>query len=397
MNFVVGENMIIWIYRFLNGFLRVKFYGEFPERILDISAKNLISIWNTQILPDGISAFLTVRDFLILSSHLSGMKIRLHIEKRYGAPFIFKRYKKRAGLLIGVLIFLLFLEYMTGFVWVIDVKGNKQTPQNEILKACKNIGIYEGVKISKINPKISSQKLLLEIDSLAWASLNIEGSRLTVNVTETKNNEDNKAYPCNLIANFDGIIKKMDIKTGNSVVKVGDTVKKGDVLVSGIIETAGGTRFVASKGDVFAVVNKSYTFKENYKKIAFTETGKVKNKYVVEVLGFKVPLFLGKETENYNFSYKIKSFSFLGEQIPVKIYKKSFRYTKKTVLNRDEKALKEILDERMKKTFEKEKLNEYKVISKEFEYKQDAITMSVVIETNKNISQQEKLLISTGN
>ena len=67
------------------------------------------------------------------------------------------------------------------------------------------------------------------------------------------------------MATADGIIKKMDIVSGNSVVKVGQAVKKGDLLVSGIIETVDGTRFVKSKGTVLATSEKEITLRENFK------------------------------------------------------------------------------------------------------------------------------------
>ena len=46
----------------------------------------------------------------------------------------------------------------------------------------------------------------------------------------------------------------MDITSGTSVVSVGQAVKKGDLLVSGIIETADVTRFVNSRGKVYAKI-----------------------------------------------------------------------------------------------------------------------------------------------
>ena len=47
---------------------------------------------------------------------------------------------------------------------------------------CSDMGIEIGTKKSKINPKQQRQVLLLKAEELSWASLNIEGSKLTINV-----------------------------------------------------------------------------------------------------------------------------------------------------------------------------------------------------------------------
>ena len=65
--------------------------------------------------------------------------------------------------------------------------------------------------------------------------------------------------PTNLKAAADGIIKRIDVTSGNCIVKVGDTVAKGDILVSGMEERADGTKFVHSAGRVTAVIEREVT------------------------------------------------------------------------------------------------------------------------------------------
>ena len=388
---------MIWLYRYFFGRLALRFYGEFPERILNLCAMNGITLWNSKFVNDGISANITVRDFYNLRDIMRGTGIRLHIQDKNGLPFLVSRYKKRPGLLVGAMIFMLILEILSGFIWMIDVEGNETVKQNEIISACEKIGIKTGMRAAVINSKSQREKLLLEMDSLSWAALNIEGSRLTVNVSEAKKEKVKENQPCNLKAEFDGIIKKIDVTAGNCVVKVGDAVKKGDVLVSGIIETVGGTRFVRSAGTVTAQVENSYTLEEKYEKKVLSETGRVKTKYVSELFNIKIPLFLGAETDTYNEISDVSQIKLFGKYLPIKLYKKQFRFTEEITLKRDENRLKSELEKQMEEIIKEEKTENYEIIKKEYIKTDEGISLRFTVSLRRNIAYSDFLLINTGN
>ena len=389
--------MVVWLYRFIFGRLSIKFYGDFPEKALNLCAENGITLWNSKFKEGSIIANITVKDFYILRYIFKGMGIRIHILHKSGLPFIINRYKKRPGLLIGAIIFIVILQILSSFVWVIDIEGNSITKTQDILNACEKIGIRTGMKVNDVHSKVQREKLLLELDSLSWAALNVEGSRLTINVTETKKEKNEDKKPCNLKAKSDGIIKKIDVTSGNSVVSVGDVVKKGDILVSGIIENVGGTRFVYSKGTVIAEVEKTFTLEEKYKKTVYTENGKSKTKEVLEVFGLKIPLFLGSETHTYKEVSDIKNYEFFGKTLPIKLYKKQFIYTEKTEITRDKEELVEILTEEMNNVIKKEKGENLKITDKDFTYQPDGVILKFKLKSYENIAYCDYLLINAGN
>ena len=139
--------------------------------------------------------------------------------------------KKRYGFLAGVILFFVILNLMSGYGWNICISGNKDVKSADIKASLKQIGIYEGVKISNIDPEVARNELLLKRSDLSWAAINIEGSKITVDVVETKKPDATDTAPSNLISTDDGIIKKIEVKHGVSMVKVGDTVKAGQVLM----------------------------------------------------------------------------------------------------------------------------------------------------------------------
>lgn len=384
---------MLWLYRFLMGYVTVLFSGDFCEKILNLTAKNRITLWDSRLTKKGIESNLLARDFKRLRAIIRKSEIKAHILKRKGLPFKTAKYNKRIGLLIGAVIFMAFLKVMSGFIWVIDINGNETVSSSQILSACKEIGIKEGVKRSSIHTKTDRERLLLKLDKLAWASLNIEGSRLGVNVTERKKNEADETAPSNLKATADGIIKKIDIVSGNCLVKTGDAVKKGDILVSGVIEKLSGTHFVKSQGTITAQTVEEIKLEGKYKTEKTINSGKQKTKNVLEIFSLKIPLFLGEEKGEFKTYKDTKSLSFLEKDLPLRIHSKTFYFYETYKLTYSKEQLKAELQKKLEKGLEKDS----SIIESNVTETTDGLILTALVSNTKNIALEEKMLISENN
>ncbi|MBE6749986.1 MAG: hypothetical protein E7560_02350 [Ruminococcaceae bacterium] len=382
------------IFRFLRGYLTVLFYGEYVERIFNFTAKNRISIWNSRLKKEGIECEILVSGFRKLPEIIKGSGIKVHIIHKKGLPFKIERYKKRIGIVLGLIFFILFIEVMSGFVWSVEIVGNKRVETEKISYALEQIGIKEGIRASSINPKINREKLLLEVEGLAWASINVEGSKIIVNVTETKEKEKDNSTAGNIKADSDGIIERIDVTVGNCLVKVGDTVKKGDVLVSGVMENASETRFVRATGEIFAKTSETLTFEEPFDKTLKTENGNKKEKCVLEIFTVKIPLFLGSEIKPYNSETEIKNLVLLGENLPIRLYKREFRFVDEIRVKNNQERVYEILEKRLDEKLQKEYESGYEITDKQFINEGDRIVLNAVVSSKKDIALYEPLLIS---
>ncbi len=382
---------MLYLYRYFKGYLEISVTGEKNEIFLNIAAKNGITIWNTHLIKKTITTNILIDDFRALRKLLRKKGIKVHILARKGLPFKSEKNKKRIGLYMGFILSLIFLEIMSGYIWVIDINGNQKIPDKEILSALSSIGIKEGIKIGKINPKRDRERLILLSNKISWSSLNIEGSRLTVNIREIGKKQDDKS-PANLKANSDGVIKKIDVTVGNCIVKPGDIVKKGDLLVSGIVEKGKETVFTKSKGEIIAEISADYSIFKPYKKTEMLETGRVKEKKVLEFFGIKIPLFLGKESDTYNSSTNTHHLKLSGNKIPIKIHTKKFYYTKSHTNLYKSEDLYTLLENEFEKKIETEKIGNYTIKSKDFLEEADGITLNITIVFEKNIATSEKML-----
>lgn len=389
--------MFIKIYRIFLGYLRIRFYGENREKMISLCALNGIHLWNSKPQKDGIESSISVRDFFLLRKIPALRKARVHILKKRGWPFVVNRYKYRYGILAGFILFFCIIGVLSSKIWIIDIVGNEKVSEAEILNACSNIGITTGIAKNSIYPKLEREKLILQLDNIAWASLNIEGSRLSVNVTEIDGKEEKDKSYSNLKADFDGIIEKLDIVSGTSVVRVGDAVKKGDLLVSGIIETADETTFVHSKGTVMAKTEHNVTLEENYRQKVNIPTGKTVKKTVVEFFGLKIPLYLGRESGSFESKSEVTTAKLFSQNLPIKIYKKTFIFGKEEEITYSDESLCQKLEKTLKEQQELIDCEKSEVVNKKFKKTETGISLTAVIKAKENIAYEDILLISAGN
>lgn len=389
---------MLWLYRFFNGYLLLEFSGEFSERILNLCAKNHITLWGLHCRKRKITGCISVGDFRRLRYIRRGKKIKVHILEKRGLPFFIKKYRKRTAFFAGIILFFLILNYLSGFIWTVRVSGNRNISDQEILKACQEIGVYEGMRKRGFDAKAEKERLLINSDSLAWSSMNIEGCVLTVNVTEIKNTkEKNDEVPTNLKAAGDGIIKKIDVKSGNCVVKVGDTVKKGDILVSGIIEGQTSTQFVHSSGAIIAKTEREITARADFNQTVCNKTGRESSKSVLSFFHIKIPLYLGKTSSPAKTETVIHKAELFGQRLPMSIISKKFYFTQNVKHTFSCEELEAQLSADINRQISDYGIDEYEVKDKKITQDDKGCEMTVIISAEENIAFQDILLFNSGN
>lgn len=127
---------------------------------------------------------------------------------------------------------------------------------------------------------------------IAWITVNVEGSRVTAILEEAVPPpavvED--GIPTNLIAGETGFITRVEVQNGNAVVKPGDSVLAGDLLVSGIMDNKmGESRLAHARGRVYAQVRERLEIFVPYEQRGYLLAGVARRRYLT-VFGVEIPL-----------------------------------------------------------------------------------------------------------
>ena len=192
-----------------------------------------------------------------------------------------------------------------------------------------------------------------------------------------------------------GIIVKVNAQNGTPLVKEGDIIKEGTVLVGGFLEGKyTGTRYVHANGEVTAKVWYSQKEKVELKQTNLVHTGTFENKYSVVINNFRINFYKTlSKLKNYDTIEEIKKLKIFSDfYLPIEIIKTTnYENVEETVEYNKEEA-KEIAIDRAKKVLDEQVneniLNTYININETEEY----IEAEVIYEVLEEIGTKEKIV-----
>ncbi len=216
----------------------------------------------------------------------------------FGIPEELKKRKKRFGIVIGIILFILVLQVQRLFVWDIVISGNTEISDEEITETLENAGFSKGtlIRTRKI-PNVCNKCIILN-KNLTWISINMSGTVAFVEVSERieKNYEDSTSMS-GLMSCSDGVIELVKVTSGSALVEIGDSVTKGQMLVSPVaIGKDGNEYIVGAKGEIIAKTYENFAVAINY-------TSSIHNNIESNMYRYKLD-FLGRET-----AYRFLNFS----------------------------------------------------------------------------------------
>lgn len=290
---------LIRILTYIKGFVRISVTGRFVERFLNICMNRDIYVWDIKNRGSELLHMnMTVDGFKQIPPVAFKSKTRVKILSRHGLPFILKKHRERKVFLVAGIAAIALFVYITSFVWVIEVEGNEKVSADTIIAALEDNGFKAGTfRYGKDIPTLQN-KMLLDVDELSWIWVDIKGTRAVVQVKEKVPVPHivDREQPCNIVATSDGLVTEVKATYGEKMVSVGDVVKKGDLLVSGISNTKyGGIHYLHSAGSIKARTWHSKSADYPMLKINFSKTGKKISKNTINFFGFRVKLYLSDE------------------------------------------------------------------------------------------------------
>lgn len=284
---------------YLRGYIVICVDGVFCERFLNICSNRGIFLWNVRRLGKGrICACISIGGFKEIRSIARKTRTHISVIKRQGIPFILHRYRNRRAALVGVVLFFILLWYLTSHIMGIDVTGNQRIATEEIINQLKGCGIYYGASVGKIDSKLIKNQMMTKFDDIAWIGINIKGSRAYIEVKERLDTpiRVDADIPCDIVAAKDGVIRLMEVKDGQTLVKTNEFVEKGDLLVSGVVDSKKiGMRYVHSYGEIYAETNYKKTKEYPFEYVEKIYTGNEKKRYSLSVMNKRLKLFFKDE------------------------------------------------------------------------------------------------------
>ena len=284
----------------------------------------------------------------------------IDIIEYYGLLRIKYFLKKYRIVLVSLVIsFLLFL-FLTHIIFSIEVKTNNIELEKKIINELDELGIkrYNLVISYKKQEEIKKEIINKLRNEIEWLEIKRMGTKYEVLLEERLISDDiTDDKPRNIIAKKNAVITKINAISGEVIGKVDSYVKKGDILISGVIhkkeDKVGETKAI---GKVLGEVWYNVTVLLPYHYFNETKTNKKDIFLSIRFLNKEIELFSKKyDSSNRETIYNItNSFLPIGISLRKKeeTIKEDYVYTYDNILVNAKKIASEKLYDKLGKNIE---------------------------------------------
>lgn len=324
---------ILRLWNYFCGYAIIIVKGIKIERFINLAVVNCIYLWDIEKIDyTTIKVKINIKDFSKLRTIVRKTDSNIDILEKCGMPFKMKAVKKRKWFFFGLGILFIFLYILSSFIWMIEINGLEKIDEQAVIDNLNIQGLRVGVNKRRIDKREIENGMLIKMPDLTWIGLEIKGTKAFVTVVEKEPEPQllDRDDPCNIIASKNGVIEKILVLNGDGVVKDGDTVKKGQVLVTGTIRRDNSPeRYVHSIAEVHARTWYEDAEEIPFEQIEYKKTGKSYSIYAIEIVKKKFERNKKIPFEEYNKSSReIYIFNFGSYVFPIKLIITSYEELK---------------------------------------------------------------------
>ena len=311
--------MLHWV-QYIKGYVTIKVWGYSTERLLNLCGNHDILVWDIVGHGGYTTMNISVQGFFALKPLLKKTGTRASVLKRYGLPFFVSKMGRRKIFVAGFACCMLFWMLMAGFIWNIKIEGNYVLTDDVLLDYLEENNVRVSMKKSRLQIEAMEKSLREDFGVITWTSVQVKGTTLIIYIKENEmpdygqngqsgdgEREDvQQAEGMDLIATRSGTVSYIITRSGVPQVALGDTVEKGDVLVSGAVPvynedtTVRKYQFVESDADI---------------RIRYTESVSVKKDILYEE-----KIYSGRQKKMIMFGIRDKEWNLKLGKIPYEEY-----------------------------------------------------------------------------
>ena len=305
----------------MNNYILVKIVGKNVNNYLKWLLKNKINIIHLDIIKHNeLNLIVDYKDYKLLKKYSKTYKVI--ILKKYGKLRLFDIIKNNIVIILSLMVSIIFLYLLSHMIFSVDIIYNDKEIVNMINKQLIKYDIrkYRFKKSYAYLNKVKSQILKYNKDSLEWLEIEESGTKYIIRLVERKKESKPEEYMYqSIVASKDATIVDIKAHSGEKVKQINEYVKKGDVIISGVLTKPDGTNlYTKAKGNVTAEVWYKVTVEYPLYYQEEKVTGRSKNVISIYFLNKEIPLFPYKKYKQFR---KLSHILIEDNFIPFKIAK----------------------------------------------------------------------------
>lgn len=217
------------------GWVRVRLLGAVSGRRLDEIASHM-PVRRACLVRGGMEMDVRAADLNLLRHILRGAGLRLRIVRRYGMARVRPAARRQGALVLAALCALMVLWGLSQTVLGVTVTGAKDVDQQRQMRALlEEMGLKAGSWAAYVDREGIASEVMERFTGLTYAAVRRRG--LTMELYVVQASQAPEVYdpdePVNVVASCGGLVTRVVTLSGEALVRPGDTVVEGQVLIQG--------------------------------------------------------------------------------------------------------------------------------------------------------------------
>ena len=248
---------------FLCGWCRLEAEAERAKDVLEICRRHGLTYccWQNREAQRCVRFEMSAHTASFFLRRCAAEHLEVSVVSRGGIPHLLYQYRRRIGLLIGAILGALIAAASSCVLWDIRISGNETMTLRQVREELRQSGLHIGMPMSALDAGEMGIRIQLDSEYISWASVNMSGTVAYVEIRERVPTPAREPLqPANLVAECEGVIAEMEIYSGVPAVTVGQAVRQGDLLVSGVYDSQSlGWRVTRAAGRIVARTQRDFT------------------------------------------------------------------------------------------------------------------------------------------
>ena len=285
--------------KFKPGCLLIRVEGD-TTRFINRCAEEEISAERFCSTDGVLFGYIPQKDFKRAQYLAEEIDCELAVLEKDGVSYTLQRYRRRLGLIVWPAVLTGVLLFSQCFAWAMSVNGLSEIDESLVIAAAEDAGLKIGSFLPSVDMQAVADHILETIPGVGYCAVNKIGSHVEIEINEAAQIPTVlPTDPCDIIAAETGTIVYLEVYNGQESVKTGETVGKGQQIVTGITESADGkTRYVHASALVVADAKftREFSLEINQKEREYLGDQQVR--WSVELFGKAIPLYLPDGIKN---------------------------------------------------------------------------------------------------
>lgn len=279
--------------KYVRGYLRIRVSGFSPERFMNLCSNKGILLWKIEREGDVYYMNIHLDGFRALRPIVRKTGTKVAVLERCGLPFFLPKLFRRKAFIGGLMLAVAFWMISSLFIWDIQTAGNYRITDDVFHTFLREQQVAVGMKKSELDIGALEKEIRRTFPEITWASARLSGTKLLIEIKENDapiiTQQAAAEMGSELVTDYDGTIVAIIVRSGVPMVKVGDAVAKGDVLVAGNVPvynedaTVREYLYVDADADIWLEHAMSFSARLPFDYIQKEYTGRTKKRFYLRI------------------------------------------------------------------------------------------------------------------